>query len=122
MDYKKRNFIIFILLLLIEIIIALFVHDNFIRPYIGDVLVIAVIYFFIKSITSSIKYVAIYVLLFAVLIEIGQYFNMVLILDLENNKFFKILLGSTFDWKDIFCYIIGCIILLVFEKLNLIKN
>jgi len=32
------------MLLLIEILIALFVHDEFIRPYVGDALVVIVLY------------------------------------------------------------------------------
>ena len=36
------------ILLIIEVLIALFVHDAFIRPYIGDVLVVIVIYTFVR--------------------------------------------------------------------------
>ena len=46
---KKRiiYFWIFLLLLIIEVLIALFVHDRFVRPYIGDVLVVMVLYFMV---------------------------------------------------------------------------
>ena len=45
---KKRlpYLLAFILLLLLEIIIAVFVHDRFIRPYVGDVLVTVLLCFF----------------------------------------------------------------------------
>ena len=33
-----------VILLLTEVLIALYVHDAFVRPYIGDVLVVIVIY------------------------------------------------------------------------------
>ena len=33
-----------VVLLLIEVLIAVYVHDAFVRPYIGDVLVVVVIY------------------------------------------------------------------------------
>ena len=36
------------ILLTIEVLIALFVHDAFVRPYIGDVLVVVVIYTFVR--------------------------------------------------------------------------
>ena len=42
--------IVFILLLLIEVFIALFVHDKFIRPYVGDALVVIVLYFAVRII------------------------------------------------------------------------
>ena len=37
-----------IILLVIEVLIALFVHDSIIRPYVGDVLVVVVIYTFVR--------------------------------------------------------------------------
>ena len=36
----------FVILFLIEAAIALWVHDRFIRPYIGDVLVVVLVYVF----------------------------------------------------------------------------
>ena len=49
----KRGFIMTpeiatVILLLTEVLIALYVHDAFVRPYIGDVLVVIVIYTFIR--------------------------------------------------------------------------
>lgn len=110
----------FIVLFAVEVYIAMFVHDEIIRPFIGDVLVVGVLYFFIRSfIIKKIRYLTIYVFLFACFIEICQYFNLVSILHMENIKVAKIILGSTFDLNDIFCYLVGTIILLAFErKLN----
>ena len=47
---KKRffNFILFMIFLVIEVLIALYVHDDFVRPYLGDVLVVVVLYFFVR--------------------------------------------------------------------------
>lgn len=39
---------VFILLLFVEIMIALYVHDSFVRPYLGDVLAVVVVYCFIR--------------------------------------------------------------------------
>ena len=36
--------IVFITLMVIEVLIAVYVHDSFIRPYIGDILVMGVLY------------------------------------------------------------------------------
>lgn len=46
---NKTYLILTIFLFVIEVLIALFVHDNFIRPYVGDVLVVILIYCFVKS-------------------------------------------------------------------------
>lgn len=100
--------ILFLSLLLTEIFIALFVHDSFIRPYIGDVLVVAVICSLLRVfIPDKIKFLPIFASLFAVFVEILQYFDFVSLLGLAENKFFSILLGRTFDIRDILCYIVG---------------
>jgi len=106
----------FIILLIVEIYIGLFVHDNIIRPFVGDALVVVLIYFFIRSfISKHIRFLPVYIFLFACLIEVGQYFNLVSLLHMENLKGAKIIIGSTFDLNDIFCYFIGTILIFVYE-------
>lgn len=109
---KKRMyyFILTIIFLLIEVCIALFVHDLFVRPYVGDMLVVVVIYTFIRIwIPDKVKLLPLYVFLFAAGVEVLQYFNIVKVLGVEDNKFLRVLIGSTFDIKDIICYGVGCI-------------
>lgn len=111
---KKRYIyiILTIILLTIEIIIALFIHDNFIRPYIGDVLVVMVLYTFIRIfIPERVKALPGYILCFAVLVEVLQYFKIVEVLGLADNRFFSVLIGSVFDIKDIICYTVGCVLI-----------
>ncbi|WP_257236683.1 DUF2809 domain-containing protein [Nostoc sp. 'Peltigera malacea cyanobiont' DB3992] len=72
--FNKRYFYLTLILFLIEICIAVFVNDSFIRPFIGDVLVVILIYCFVKTfwnIHSSIA--ALSVLAFSCAIEILQY-------------------------------------------------
>ena len=47
---KKRIFYIisFLVIFCIEVLIALYVCDNFVRPYIGDVLVVVLVYSFVR--------------------------------------------------------------------------
>lgn len=105
-----------LLLLVVEIIIALYVHDDFIRPYVGDGLVVMVIYFFIRIwIPEKVRLLPLYVFLFAAFVEVMQYFRLVELLGLGDSRFFRILLGSTFDFKDIICYGAGCLILGIWE-------
>lgn len=113
--HRKRiiNFLIFTILFVMEILIAVYVHDNFVRPYLGDVLVVALLYFFIRIIIpEKIRFLSIYIYLFAVAVELMQYINLVTILGLENNRLARIIIGSTFDWMDILCYGVGAILLL----------
>ena len=121
---KKRAayFIIFIFLLIIELLIALYIHDNFVRPYIGDVLVVIVIYTFLRTfIPDRIKLMPLYIFIFAVAVEILQYFRIVEILGFQNNIVMSVLIGSVFDIKDIICYGIGCIILGIYELILSLK-
>lgn len=109
--------IIFLLLLAAEIIIALFVHDSFVRPYVGDVLVVAVICAFLRIfIPEKIRLLPIFTAAFAVLVEVLQYFDFVSLLGLADSRFFSVLLGRTFDIKDIICYAVGGILFFAAEK------
>lgn len=109
-----------LLLLFIEIVIALYVHDDFIRPYVGDVLVVIVIYTFIRIIVpEKCKLLPLYIFILATGVELLQLANIVEILGVENNRFLKILIGSVFDIKDIVCYAVGCVILCITTSQNL---
>ena len=122
-QYKIKYFNIFLLFLFVEIFIAIFVEGRFIRPYLGDILVVVLVYFFIKIfILNKIKFLSIYVFVFAVFVEFLQYINIVDILHLANINFFKILIGTTFDIKDIFCYFLGSIPLFILDLLIRRKN
>jgi predicted membrane channel-forming protein YqfA (hemolysin III family) len=117
---SKRAYygIAFFILLIVEIAIAIYVHDDFIRPYIGDVLVVAVVYFFVRIfVPDGVKLMPLYVFIFAALVEVLQYFQLIRLLGLEENTFARILIGSTFDVKDLFCYFVGFIIILGLELL-----
>lgn len=111
---KKRlyYFLAFILLLAIEIFIALFVHDRFVRPYIGDVLVVIVLYFLLRIfVPEGCRWLPVLIFLFATGVELLQYFRLVERLGLSDNRLMRTLLGSVFDVKDILCYGVGCILL-----------
>lgn len=117
---KKRliYLIVFIVLLATEIAIALFVHDGFVRPYIGDVLAVAVICAFLRIfIPDKPTLLPIFTAAFAVSVEILQYFDFVNLLGLSESRFFSVLLGRTFDPKDILCYIAGGLAFFAAEKL-----
>lgn len=118
MKINYKYLTLFILLFIIEVYIALFVRDNIIRPFIGDALVVGLIYFFIKSfMKKSSRLLGMYIFLLACFIEVAQYFNLISLLHMENSKVAKIIFGSTFDLNDIFCYFAGTILIYVYEAL-----
>lgn len=115
---KKQRIIyliIFVLLLVVEICIGAFVHDDFIRPYVGDMLVTVLLCCLCRIVFPRLS-PAIPVFIFALLAEGLQGAGLVEKLGLEGT-IFAILLGATFDWKDIMCYALGCVAFAVAEVL-----
>lgn len=106
-------------LFFIELYIALYVHDSFIRPFFGDVLVVILLYCIIRiAIPNKVKLLPLYIFLFAACVEALQYFKTVELIGLGDNRFFRVLMGTSFDFRDILCYAAGCVftVLLQCEK------
>ena len=105
-----------LLIFLLELFIALFVRDNFIRPYVGDMLVVVLVYTCVRVLfPEKPRLLPLYVFLFAAGVEALQRMRIVELLGLQDNRFFSVLIGTTFDWKDIVCYGVGCLLLGVWE-------
>ena len=120
MHFNKNYFIIAILILLIEIIIALYIHDNFIRPYVGDFLVVILIYCFLKSFLNiPVLPTAISVLVFSYIVETLQYFKLVDKLGLQHSKLARIVIGTSFEWIDILAYTLGIAFVMFIESVRL---
>jgi len=115
--FYPRYFIAALLLLLVEIIIGFFVHDAIIRPYIGDLLVVILLYCLVKSFfnTNPLR-TALAVLLFSYAIEALQYIHIVNILGLEKSRFARIIIGTSFAWTDIVMYTMGIALVVLAEK------
>jgi len=115
---RRRYALAFLLLLGTEVFIALFVHDRFVRPYLGDVLVVWVIYALLRTLfPTGLPWLPAGVTAFAALVEAGQAFGLVDRLGLGHIRFFRVLLGSTFDWADLLCYLAGGGLILLAERL-----
>lgn len=124
----KRKRLIYLslslMLFFIELFIALFVRDRFIRPYFGDVLVVILIYTVIKVIfPEKPKLLPIYVFIFAVLVEVSQYLDLAELLG--GGVILSTIIGTSFSWLDILCYFIGTIAIypleLLLKKASLLK-
>jgi len=123
LKFNKIYFVLAVLIFAIEILIAIFAHDRIIRPYVGDVLVVILIYCTVKSfIDAPVITTALSVLAFSFLIESLQYLNIVDRLGLQNSTIAATIIGTSFAWMDIFAYIIGIIIVLIFEKIIHTRN
>lgn len=110
-------FLLTILLFTIEVLIAKYLHDEVIRPYVGDVLVVILIYCFVRSFFRfPVLPTAIATLLFAFLIETLQYFDIVHLLGLGKYYLARVVIGTSFEWIDLVAYTIGTLIILGVEK------
>ena len=113
---RKKYILTFIILLIIECLIGT-LKQGIIRENIGDILVVPCIYTLLRIILpNKIKHLAIYVLLFAIIIECLQLLNITTLI--SNNKILKTALGTTFDIKDIICYIIGYTLIILTKHLT----
>ena len=107
---KKRMVYLaaFLILLAVEICIGLFVHDAFIRPYVGDVLVTVLLCVLVRTLwPEGMKLLPVWVFLVAAAVEFAQLLGLAKLLGLEDTVV-GVIMGATFDWKDILCYGIGC--------------
>jgi len=112
----------FVVLLLTEILIALFVRDAFIRPYGGDILITVLLCCFVRIFfPERVRLLPLWVFLFSAAVEIGQYFDYASILGFTEPGIIRTILGSSFSPADLLCYAAGCI-LFALAELYLIKK
>lgn len=114
--FQKNYLFATLLLFAVEVCIALFVRDKFVRPYVGDFLVVILIYCFLKIFWQARPWVVgLFVFLFAVGVEVGQHFQLVNRLGLGDSEVARTVIGTGFDWGDMLAYALGIVTVLVFE-------
>ena len=108
-----------LLLFLIEFVIGRWLNDwHFVRSYLGDVLVIPLIYCIIRIFTNKLpRTMPLIVLGIGVVTEITQYFKLYAILGFEKGSLPAILLGTSFSWWDLVSYAAGTVLIYLAEWL-----
>ncbi len=115
--FNRRYFLLALLFFIIEVLIALYVHDGFIRPYFGDFLVVFLVYFAMCSVLEAKRWkIALGVLLFAYGVETLQYFHFADRTGLSGNAVARTVIGTGFEWYDILAYTLGVAVILFIEK------
>lgn len=98
-------------LLGVEIAIACCFHDRFVRPFVGDALVVCLLYTLLRSCWPPPRVhprrLALAVLLFCFLVEALQGLDYVAWLGLEGHRWISVLLGRTFSLEDFAAYTAG---------------
>lgn len=117
LTFNRTYFSLAATLFAIEVLIAKYVHDRLIRPYIGDLLVVILIYCFVKAfLKTPVLKTALAVLAFAFLIEALQYFRIVHRLGLQHSRAARIIIGTAFEWSDLLAYTCGIAVVLLVER------
>jgi hypothetical protein len=118
--FKLKPFITFLMLFIVEVGIALWIDDAIIRPFFGDFLAVIALFFLLKTfLVISDLNLAFVSLSIAYFLEFLQYCNFLKFFGLEKYKIIAIILGSSFDWRDIFAYTLGIFAVFIFDKKTL---
>ncbi|MDO4728250.1 MAG: DUF2809 domain-containing protein [Bacteroidota bacterium] len=119
LQFSKSYFLIALVIFIAEVLIAtVFQSYGFLRSYVGDVLVVMLIYYAIGSIfkISNKTLVLWCIFLFGVFVEFLQYFKIASQLGFSKNSLVYIVIGNTFSVEDIICYALGCVLVWLIER------
>lgn len=124
MNQIKFNYLcISILLLITEILIAIFAKDEFIRPVLGDYLAALFVFYVLATFLkiSEIK-TALISLFICYFIEGLQFMHILEVFDLEKYSILKIIVGTSFSWTDMLAYTLGIITVLLIHNRKTITS
>lgn len=115
--FRRTHALIASILLVAEALIAAFVRDRVVRPYVGDLLVVVLIHFALRAaLRIDIRTAAWSTLLFAFAVEITQALGLIHHLGLADNTAAKLILGNTFQWMDLPAYTIGVVLATLLDR------
>ena len=97
--------------------IALFVRDRFVRPYLGDVLAVMLVYCGLRTVLPLRPTIAAATAFgIGALIEFGQAIHVLDLLGVHN-RVLRVVLGTGFEWLDFVAYFAGAVASLVLERI-----
>lgn len=115
--FHPGYFVLAALIFVVEVCIALWFNDKFVRPILGDFLVVMLIYASLRTIWAvPVLPTAIGVLLFAFLVEFLQYIKLIEILGWQDSTIAQLIMGTSFQWTDMLAYTLGILVTLGLEK------
>jgi hypothetical protein len=117
--FRPAYAVVAVILFAVEVFIALSLHDGFVRPYVGDVLAVMLVYCALRAVTPLRTIAAITTtLVFAFAVELAQLFNLLDFLALRGNAAAETVLGGSFDLFDLVAYAIGALIIVAAESIQ----
>lgn len=120
LKFNLKYFLLTIFIFLVEALIATKLKDIFfIRAYLGDVIVVMLLYTLIRSFFKvNEQKLILGILIFSCGIEVAQYFNIAEKLGFRPGSLMYIVIGNSFSWIDILCYAAGCLLLYLSVRMN----
>lgn len=110
-------------LFFVEVFLALFVRDPFFRPIMGDVLVVVLIYAFLRSFWANTSKALVWgVCVFAYTVEFIQYFDPIGYFGLQDYRVLSIVVGRTFTWVDLVAYTVGTLVNLKLRHISSVED
>lgn len=108
LTFNIRYFTLATAIFITEVLIALYVRDQFVRPYMGDVLVVILLYCLVRAfLILPARPLALSVLVLSFAVEGLQYLQWVEWLGLSEYTLARTLMGTTFQWMDLVAYSVG---------------
>ncbi len=99
----------FAALFVVEVLIAIYVHDRWLRPYGGDVLAALFVYVGLRVFSrraSSLR-LAVTSFVTGACVEVFQACNLPVRLGLTQYTILRVAIGTTFQWGDLLAYAMG---------------
>lgn len=117
--FRLPYFVVAMLIFLVEILIALFVKDQLVRPFVGDILVVILLYYLARAFLKTVPWkIAVGVLVFSYIVEALQYVKIVELLGLQHHQLARVVIGTSFSWLDILCYTLGICLVFCLDKIK----
>jgi hypothetical protein len=112
----KRYAPVALVLLAVEVAVALWVQDAFVRPYVGDVLVVPLVYCCVMAVyPGPPRRVLAGVFAFACAVELAQLARVVDRLHIENTAL-RVIIGTQFEPLDFVAYAAGALLTFVVDR------
>lgn len=120
LKFNTGYFLLTIFLFLTEVFIAVKLEDIFfVRAYLGDVIVVILLFTFVRSLMKINNQTLILgIFAFSCLVEFAQYFKIAEKIGFPEGSLMYIVIGNSFSWVDILCYAAGCALLYLLVKIK----
>ncbi len=122
LQFSLKYLLLTVIIFLVEVLIATKLeHIFFVRAYLGDVIVVMLLYTFVKTfVKMNDQKLILGILVFSFLVEFAQYFHVAEKSGFRPGSLMYIVIGNSFSWIDLLCYAVGC--LLLYLSVRMAKN